>query len=274
VGTDPPTAEGEARDAGGGHRATPAPAGAKIGPNVRQRPFNVHEGPETLFRGRAASEGASAAQALTVGATETERDGRPITGLSGAKFPGHGATVMERKTPSPRRRTMGNPPHEEAKAVPDSEWQFGKIEPEELPDFTPIEFTLFGYDQETLEEQAFTFHARATMPFGGAYDAFRATNEKGRVNAAVAARFLGECLLEEEQEEWDSFIHSKTIHIKATAITEITTKLMEHYGAGDGERPTPPRSARRGGQRQTGGTATVKHSGRVSTSSRSASATP
>jgi hypothetical protein len=152
-------------------------------------------------------------------------------------------------------------------------WEFGRLDPEDLEaaDWTPIPFTLYGYDLETKEEHAFEFHARATQPFGATVDVMRKATDTGEIMGREAVGFLYDCLVQEDRDLWDEVVHRGPMHFEADALAQMAQKLIDFYNAGDGTRPPLPRSARRAGSRQRngGGTSTVVHSGRVSTSARS-----
>lgn len=153
-------------------------------------------------------------------------------------------------------------------------WEFGRLEPEDLPDFEPIEFTLFGYDRKTKEEHGFVFHAKSTQPFGSTLDIALESDDKGDIPGNVAVKYLYDCLEEDDRAEWDEVVHRGPLHFDADALAQMAQKLIEFYNGGDeAVRPSGPRSARRAGSRRAGGTTTVEHSGRTSTSARSRSRT-
>jgi hypothetical protein len=155
--------------------------------------------------------------------------------------------------------------------TPQDEWVFGKVEnPEELPDFTPIAFTLVGYDRDTREEHDFTFHARSTTPFGASIDIMRELDSSDPTrNNAAAVRFIEDCLEPTDRERWQEVVHDGALHFERDTLAQLAQKLVDYYfvaEGGEGTLPSPPRSVRRNGSRQTGGTTTVEHAGRVSTS--------
>ena len=158
-------------------------------------------------------------------------------------------------------------------------WEFGRVAPEDLPDFEPIPFVLYGYEIPDGIEHAYTFHARATQPFGTTLDMMRKQNAKGEVEASAAIAFIESCIIKEDIDRWREVVSDpdNDMHFQQEALVEMAQALLVHYAQGDPAvevRPTSPRSASRGGRQTAGRTSTVVHDGRVSHSQPSELATP
>lgn len=152
------------------------------------------------------------------------------------------------------------------------EWVFGRVEnPEtDLPDFTPIEFTLIGYDTDTREEVPFKFRARATQPFGNMVEVMRSSNVEGEVDVSVAIGYLEACVIDEDRERWNETIHRSKLHFQNAALGEMAQKFVTYYAEVDGtDLPPTQGPGSSAGPRRAGGTTRVEHNGRVSTSERS-----
>jgi hypothetical protein len=154
-------------------------------------------------------------------------------------------------------------------------WEFGRVESvDDLPDFTPVEFHLYGYDRETKQEHDFEFHALSTQPFGSTLDVMRQQNDQGEVPANVAIAFLYDCLIPSERARWDEVVHKGELYFKIEALVEMAQTLLAYYGEGEANRPTSPPSGSPDGRLPAGPTSTVVHNGRVSTSVPSTQPTP
>jgi hypothetical protein len=139
---------------------------------------------------------------------------------------------------------------------------FGRIENEgDRPDLTPIEFSVAGYDDEG-DEHIFTFHARASVPYGTILDVLGGDGSGVMDNAAIM-RFLKEAVVADEREDFVHTIDREDLGFDASMLGELGEWLGERYM----NRPLRPRSARRAGSRSKRTTAAAKSRSRVAATS-------
>ena len=131
---------------------------------------------------------------------------------------------------------------------------FGRIEKlDDRPDLTPIDFKIAGYDDEG-DEHLFTFHARASVPYGTIMDLIGGIDSDGNMDNPAIMRFLKEAVIADERDEFVRTLDDEALAFDAEMLGELGEWLGERYM----NRPLRPRSARRRGSKGTRTTAAAK----------------
>jgi hypothetical protein len=99
------------------------------------------------------------------------------------------------------------------------------------------------------EPREFTFHVYPEVEFGPLFRSLSHADADGTIPVPIAIQFLANAIVPEDRKEFDRVIVE--YRVKASMIQELAQALAERYGM---NRPTPPRSVRRNGQRHHGRT--------------------
>lgn len=118
----------------------------------------------------------------------------------------------------------------------------GRVENVDDLDLDPIEVPVIAYmlNKEEVEQ---TFRFRPVQPAGAALDILKATGADGGVPVGVVMRFLDECVLAEDREAWELFLHRADLVIDQAILVRIYQAVSEVYS----DRPTPRWSDSDGG---------------------------
>lgn len=118
----------------------------------------------------------------------------------------------------------------------------GRVAVVEDLDLDPIEVPVVAYtiDRKEVEE---TFRFRPMQPAGATLDILKATGPNGEAPTALVMQFLDECLLEEDRDSWELFLHRPDLMIEQSVLAQIYRGISEVYA----NRPTPAWSESDGG---------------------------
>lgn len=136
--------------------------------------------------------------------------------------------------------------------MPPSTPTFGIVsDVSELPDLTPIEFAIVGYNIER-QPTTYTLHARPNLPLGVMLDVADAANADGSIDPTAVRNFLDAVIAPADAEAWGKLIRDPDVYF----VDRMLQELVEWLAAVYSDRPTLPPSASQPGGGSTGTSST------------------